>query len=84
MALGPYFESFCDHFLELWGHFLRPGRVLGTTLGHPGTQTLKKDQKDHFLGPDLGASFLNMFSLFRDMFFKSKSEALRITFFCDF
>ena len=36
-----------------------PGVVPGTTLGHPGTQALKKHPKKHFLGPHvmLGSLF---------------------------
>ena len=50
-------DCFGTPFWHLWAHFWRPGRVLGTTLGHPGTQTLKKCQNDHFFGPHFGVAF---------------------------
>ena len=56
-GFGTLFGELWVHFFRLWGHFGRPGRVLGTTLVHPGTQTLKKHQKKHFVGPHFGIVF---------------------------
>ena len=41
-------DCFGTPFWHLWAHFWRPGRVLGTTLGHPGPQTPKNLKKITF------------------------------------
>ena len=83
MALGPHCGSFGLTFGTFGITFGDLGGSLGPPWGTLGPRPLKIIKKITFGDLILGSVFAH-FSLFRDMFFKSKSEALRITFVCDF